>query len=110
MVDPHFFSATSRHHPHQAGVLSLRLNPLQVIVEQVLLVGREELSQIPTSAIRRVIVEGIGRSRVDGEDGAGQVVRADETETVLNELAIPSFAFAERARRLLPCRSDALES
>src|SRR5262249_26571062 len=40
--------------------------------------------------------------RVDREDRAGEVVRADQTEAVFNQLAIAPLAVAKRVARFVP--------
>src|SRR5581483_1914622 len=49
-------------------------------------------------------------SRIDREDRAGEIVRANQAEAVLDELTVAPFAVPQRVGRLLPRGGKALES
>src|SRR5215203_4949938 len=46
---------------------------------------------------------------IDRQQPPVRVVRADETQTVLDEVRVPPFALFERISRLLPGRGDLIE-
>jgi hypothetical protein len=70
-VHPDVRIARSRDDAHQAGVVPVLLDSLQVVVEKVALVRGEELTKVPADAVFRPIAERPGRRRIDGRDRAG---------------------------------------
>jgi hypothetical protein len=87
------------HHP---GVVTLLLNPAEVVVEQMPPVRREELPQVAADAVPGLIAEGVGRRGIDRQDRSGQIVRANQSEAALNQLPVPPLALAQRVGGLLP--------
>ncbi len=64
--------------------------------------GREKLDEVVADPLIGLVAQGAHRGRVDRLQTAGQIVRADETEAVLDEVAVAPLAFGERIFGLLP--------
>ncbi len=71
--------------------------------------AREKLAQVLADTVFRPIAERAGRGGIDGEDGAGQVVRADQAEAVFDQLPVSLFAVAERVAGFAPRRGHGFE-
>src|SRR5204862_458306 len=56
--DPRF--PTARNHAHQAGVLAVLRDPIEVVVEQIAGVGRQEIAQVLADAVTRLVAERAG--------------------------------------------------
>ena len=98
------------HHSHEPGIVTVLLDAPQIVVEQVPCIRREKLAQVVADAVFRLIAERVGRGGIDREDGAGQIVRADQAEAVFDQLTISPLAVAERVAGFLPCRGDPFET
>ena len=94
-IEPDSALAGERAHAHQALVAALLTNASQVVVEQVALVRREELAQVAADAVLRLIAERLSGCGVDRHDDAVQVVRADQSQAVLDQLAVAPFALEQ---------------
>ena len=81
----------------------------QVLIKEILLVRGEEIAQVPADTVFGPVVERVCRRRIDGEDGAGQVVRADKAEAVFDQIPVSLFAVAERLGGLAPRRGHGFE-
>jgi len=87
----------------------LILDPFQVVVEQMPAVGREKLAQVAADAGAGLVAERVRRGGIDRENRAGEIVRADQSEAALHELAVAALALAQRLGRLVPGDGEALD-
>src|SRR5262249_7406937 len=108
-VHPDLFRTRARHDFHEPGIVALFFDARQIVVEEVPRLRREELAKVPADAVLRLIVERVGGRWIDRQDVPGEIVRADQTETVLDQLAISPLAVVERGSRFLPCCDDGVE-
>jgi hypothetical protein len=79
---------------------------VQVVVEEMPGVGGEELAQVVPDSIVGSITQRVGGGGIDGEKVSGQIVRADQTQAVLDQFAISPFAVMKRIAGYLPRRGD----
>ena len=97
-------------HAHQPGVLPTLADALEVAVEEMAgFRAREILTRFEPTPMLGFVAERARRRRIDREQTTVQIVRADQTQTVLDEIAISPFALLERVFRLLPGRGDLVE-
>ena len=108
-VHPDARASVTRHDTHQTGVVPLVAEPLEVAVEQMACLGREKVREVRTNPMLGLITERMCGRWIDRQQATVQVVGADETETVFDEVAISSLALLERLFRLLPGCGDLVE-
>ena len=98
----------ARNHAHQAGVLAVLRDPIEVVVEQIAGVGRQEIAQVLADAVPRLVAERAGSGRIDRQEGAVEIVGTDQTEAVLDQLTIPPLGVVERIGGSVPGVSEAV--
>lgn len=108
-VHPHARLSVPGNDAHQPGVLPLVADALEVVVEQMARFGREKPGEVQTDPVLGLVAERMRGRWIDRQQTTVQVVSADETQTVLDEVAIPSLALFERLFGLLPGRSHLVE-
>ena len=108
-VHPHARASVARDHAHQAAVLSVLPHAAKVAGEEMTSLGREKLGEVRADAVFGLVAKGVCGGGIDGQQPAVQIVRADQTEAVIDEVAIPALALLERLLRLLPGRGDVSE-
>jgi len=82
---------------------------LEVGIEEMARLGGEEFGQTTTDAVLGLIPERARRGGVDRLQNAVRVVGADETQTVLNKVAVAPLALLEGVPGLLPGCGDLVE-
>ena len=108
-VHPHTGPPVAGDHTHQPGILPIVTNALEVAIEKMACLGGKKFGQIATNPVLGLIPERARRSRIDRQQTTVQIVRADETQTVLNEVAVAPLALFERLLRLLPGCGDVVK-
>ena len=82
---------------------------LEIAVEEMARLGREKFREVRTDAVLGLVAERVCGSRIDRQQTTVQIVRADEPQTVLDQVAISPLALFERLFRLLPGCGDFVE-
>src|SRR4030095_6846575 len=72
---------------------------------EMALVDLEKVGKVAADAVLAAIAERLRGRRVDGENHAGQIMRADQAKAVLDQLAIALLAVVQRDAGLLPRHS-----
>ena len=71
-------------------------NAREVVIETMSRAGREEVAKVAPDAVAWFVSQRVGGRGIHGEDDPIEIVRADQTETVLDEMAITLLVAVER--------------
>src|SRR5262252_223297 len=69
----------------------------------------EEFGEIAADAVLAAVAERLRGGRINRQDRTSEIVRADQAEAALDELAVTQFTVGECGACLLPCRRNPVE-
>src|SRR5687768_11728597 len=94
-VHPDAFAAVLGDQPHQSRIDAVTPNPIEIDIEPGPRSGRQEVAQVGACALSGFISERSSCCRIDEQQCAGEIVSANQTETVLDQLAIAALTLVQ---------------
>ena len=100
VVGPSSDLAVATPDVHDAAHRVLRVRFSEIGLEPSRGVGVEEVPEISPDHFVRTVAELLGRRTIDGEKNSFEVMNADESAAVLDELSVAALVFHELAKQI----------